>query len=188
MIRSFKGISPQIADSAFIAEGAMVIGDVAVGKEASIWYNCVVRGDVNFIRIGDRSNIQDLSVLHVTHKKDADDPGAPLIIGDDVTVGHGVTLHGCTIEDGAFVGMQAMIMDHALIGKGALVGARALVTEGTVVAPGTLWVGAPAKYKRDLTPDEVAWLGRSSGNYVRYSRDYLAEEASAASLGAGIGP
>lgn len=188
MIRSFKGISPRIAASAFIAEGAMVIGDVAVGKEASIWYNCVVRGDVNFIRIGDRSNIQDLSVLHVTHKKDADDPGAPLIIGDDVTVGHGVTLHGCTIEDGAFVGMQAMIMDHALIGKGALVGARALVTEGTVVAPGTLWVGAPAKYKRDLTPDEVAWLGRSSGNYVRYSRDYLAEEASAASLGAGIGP
>lgn len=177
MIRPFKGIAPKIAGSAFIAEGAVVIGDVAVGEEASIWYNCVVRGDVNFIRIGDRTNIQDLSVLHVTHKKNAEDPGAPLVIGNDVTVGHSVTLHGCTIEDGAFVGMQAIIMDNVVVGKGSLVGARALVTEGTVIPPGTLWVGAPAKYKRDLTPDEVAWLGRSAGNYVRYSRDYLNEQA-----------
>ena len=175
MIRPFKGITPRIADSAFIAEGAVIIGEVTIGQEASIWYNCVVRGDVNFISIGDRSNIQDLSMLHVTHKKNAQDPGAPLIIGNDVTVGHSVTLHGCTIEDGAFIGMQAMIMDHAVIGKGALVGARALVTEGTVVTPGTLWVGAPAKYKRDLSADEIAWLGRSAGNYVRYSRDYLAD-------------
>ena len=173
MIRPFKGISPKIAASAFIAEGAVVIGDVSIGQEASIWYNCVVRGDVNFISIGDRTNIQDLSMLHVTHRKNADDPGAPLVIGNDVTVGHSVTLHGCTIEDGAFVGMQAMIMDKAVVGKGALVGARALVTEGTIIPPGTLWVGAPAKYKRDLTPNEVAWLGRSAGNYVRYSREYL---------------
>jgi len=173
MIRSFKGISPKIDDSAFVAEGAVVIGDVTVGRDASIWYNCVVRGDVNFIRIGDRSNIQDLSMLHVTHKKNAQDPGAPLVIGADVTVGHSVTLHGCTIEDGAFIGMQAMVMDNAVVGKGALVGARALVTEGTVIPPDTLWVGAPAKYKRDLTPDEVAWLGRSAGNYVRYARQYL---------------
>ena len=175
MIRSFKGISPKIDSSAFIAEGAVVIGEVSIGKEASIWYNCVVRGDVNFISIGDRTNIQDLSMLHVTHKKNAQDPGAPLVIGSDVTVGHSVTLHGCTIEDGAFIGMQAMIMDKAVVGKGAVVGDRALVTEGTIIAPGTLWVGAPAKYKRDLTPDEVAWLGRSAGNYVRYSREYLDE-------------
>ena len=173
MIRPFKGVSPKIADSAFIAEGAVVIGDVSIGKEASIWYNCVVRGDVNSISIGERSNIQDLSMLHVTHKKNADDPGAPLVIGNDVTVGHSVTLHGCTIEDGAFIGMQAMVMDHAVVGKGALVGARALVTEGTIIPPATLWVGSPAKYKRDLTPIEVAWLGRSAGNYVRYSREYL---------------
>lgn len=173
MIRSFKGISPKIDESAFVAEGAVVIGDVTIGRDASIWYNCVVRGDVNSISIGDRSNIQDLSMLHVTHKKHADDPGAPLIIGDDVTVGHSVTLHGCTIEDGAFIGMQAMIMDKAVVGKGALVGARALVTEGTVIPPATLWVGAPARYKRDLTPDEVAWLGRSAGNYVKYAREYL---------------
>ncbi|HEY5514262.1 MAG TPA: gamma carbonic anhydrase family protein [Geomonas sp.] len=173
MIRSFKGISPKIDKSAFVAEGAVVIGDVTIGRDASIWYNCVVRGDVNSISIGARSNIQDLSMLHVTHKKHADDPGAPLIIGDGVTVGHSVTLHGCTIEDGAFIGMQAMIMDKAVVGKGALVGARALVTEGTVIPPATLWVGAPARYKRDLTPDEVAWLGRSAGNYVKYAREYL---------------
>ena len=176
MIRSFKGFSPRIASSAFVAQGAVVIGEVSIGEEASIWYNCVVRGDVNFISIGDRTNIQDLSMLHVTHKKHVDDPGAPLIIGNDVTVGHSVTLHGCTIEDGAFIGMQAMIMDKAVVGKGALVGARALVTEGTVIPPATLWVGAPAKYKRDLTADEIAWLGRSAGNYVRYSREYLEDE------------
>jgi carbonic anhydrase/acetyltransferase-like protein (isoleucine patch superfamily) len=175
VIRPFKGKAPKIDQSAFIAEGAVIIGDVAIGKESSIWYNCVVRGDVNFIAIGDRTNIQDLSMLHVTHKKNAEDPGAPLIIGNDVTVGHSVTLHGCRIEDGAFVGMQAIIMDNVVVGKGSLIGARALVTEGTVIPPGTLWVGAPAKYKRDLTPDEVAWLSKSAGNYVRYSRDFLAE-------------
>ncbi|ABB33750.1 hexapeptide transferase family protein [Geobacter metallireducens RCH3] len=173
MIRSFQGMNPRIDSSAFIAETAVVIGDVTVGAESSIWYNVVVRGDVNFIRIGARSNIQDLTMLHVTHKKHADDPGAPLVIGDDVTVGHSVTLHGCTIENGAFIGMQAMVMDKAVVGEGALVGARALVTEGTVIPPHTLWVGAPARYKRDLTPDEIAWLKRSAGNYVRYSREYL---------------
>lgn len=173
MIRSFQGMQPKIDSSAFIAETAVVIGDVTMGAESSIWYNVVARGDVNFIRIGARSNIQDLSMLHVTHKKHADDPGAPLIIGDDVTVGHSVTLHGCTIENGAFIGMQAMVMDKAVVGEGALVGARALVTEGTVIPPHTLWVGAPARYKRDLTADEIAWLQRSAGNYVRYSREYL---------------
>lgn len=173
MIRSFQGMPPRIDSSVFIAETAVVIGDVTVGAESSIWYNVVVRGDVNFIRIGARSNIQDLTMLHVTHKKHADDPGAPLVIGDDVTVGHSVTLHGCTIENGAFIGMQAMVMDKAVVGEGALVGARALVTEGTVIPPHTLWVGAPARYKRDLTPDEIAWLKRSAGNYVKYSREYL---------------
>jgi len=111
-------------------------------------------------------------MLHVTHKKHAEDPGAPLIIGDDVTIGHSVTLHGCTIANGVFVGMQAMIMDKAVIGEGALIGARALVTEGTIVPPHTLWIGAPAKYKRDLTPDERAWLKRSAGNYVRYAEQF----------------
>ncbi len=177
MIRSFKEMTPQIDPTAFIAETAVVIGEVSIGAESSLWYNVVARGDVNFISIGERSNIQDLTMLHVTHKKHADDPGAPLIIGDDVTIGHSVTLHGCTLENGCFIGMQAMVMDKAVVGEGALVGARALVTEGTVIPPNTLWVGAPAKQKRDLTTDEIAWLKRSPQNYVRYSREYLDDPA-----------
>jgi carbonic anhydrase/acetyltransferase-like protein (isoleucine patch superfamily) len=166
-------VQPRIDESAFVAETAVIIGDVEMGPQSSIWYNCVARGDVNFIRIGARSNVQDLSMLHVTHKKHAADPGAPLIIGDDVTIGHSVTLHGCTLENGCFIGMQAIIMDKAVVGEGALVGARSLVTEGTIIPPRTLWVGAPAKYKRDLTPDEVDWLGKSAGNYVRYALQYI---------------
>jgi len=177
MIRSFKGMQPQIDPSAFIAETAVIIGDVTIGKESSIWYNVVARGDVNAIRIGDRTNIQDLTMLHVTHRKGPDDPGAPLVIGNDVTVGHSVTLHGCTLEDGCFIGMQAMVMDKAVVGRGALVGARALVTEGTIIPPHTLWVGSPAKYKRDLTPAEIEWLARSPQNYVRYSREFLDDPA-----------
>ena len=175
MIRSFQGIQPKIDPTVFIAETAVIVGDVQIGPQSSIWYNVVVRGDVNFIRIGSRTNIQDLSMLHVTHKKDAEDPGAPLIIGDDVTVAHSVTLHGCTVENGAFIGMQAIVMDKVVVGEGALIGARALVTEGTRIPPHTLWVGAPAKYKRDLTPDEIAWLGRSAGNYVSYALQYINE-------------
>ena len=173
MIRPFQGIHPKIDPTVFIAETAVIVGDVEIGSESSIWYNVVARGDVNFIRIGKRTNIQDLSMLHVTHKKDAADPGAPLIIGDDVTVGHSVTLHGCTVKKGAFIGMQAIVMDKVVIGEGALVGARALVTEGTVITPHTLWVGSPARYRRDLTADEIAWLSRSAGNYVNYARQYF---------------
>lgn len=173
MIRPFQGIHPKIDPTAFIAETAVVVGEVEIGAQSSLWYNVVARGDVNFIRIGARSNIQDLSMLHVTHKKGPDDPGAPLVIGDDVTVGHSVTLHGCTIENGAFIGMQAIVMDKAVVGEGALVGARALVTEGTVIPPHTLWVGAPAKYKRDLTQEEIAWLRKSPQNYVKYTLQYI---------------
>jgi len=175
LIRTFQGMEPKIDPSVFVAETAVIIGDVEIGEQSSIWYNCVLRGDVNFIRIGARSNIQDLSMLHVTHKENADDPGAPLIVGNDVTVGHSVTLHGCTLKDGCFIGMQAMVMDKAVVGEGALVGARALVTEGTVVAPHTLWIGAPARYKRDLTPDEIAWLQQSPQNYVNYAMQYSAD-------------
>ncbi|MDD2365520.1 MAG: gamma carbonic anhydrase family protein [Desulfuromonadaceae bacterium] len=173
MIKTFQNIEPTIHDSAFIAETAVIIGDVEIGEQSSVWYNCVVRGDVNRIRIGARSNVQDLSMLHVTHKKNAEDPGAPLIIGDDVTIGHSVTLHGCTLQNGCFIGMQAMVMDNAVVGEGALVGARALVTEGTNIPPHTLWVGAPARYKRDLTADEIVWLKKSPGNYVKYSLQYI---------------
>lgn len=112
-------------------------------------------------------------MLHVTHRKGEGDPGAPLVIGNDVTVGHSVTLHGCTVENGAFIGMQAIVMDKAVVGEESLVGARALVTEGTIIPPRTLWVGAPAKYKRDLTPEEIAWLKKSPQNYVKYSLQYI---------------
>lgn len=173
MIRSFQGINPRIDPTVFIAETAVIVGDVEIGPQSSIWYNVVARGDVNFIRIGSRTNIQDLSMLHVTHKKNAEDPGAPLIIGDDVTVGHSVTLHGCTVENGAFIGMQAIVMDKVVVGEGALVGARALITEGTSIPPHTLWVGTPAKYKRDLTSEEIAWLAKSAGNYVNYALQYI---------------
>lgn len=177
MIRPFQGVHPKIDESVFIAETAVIVGNVEIGPQSSIWYNVVARGDVNFIRIGSRTNIQDLSMLHVTHKKDAEDPGAPLIIGNDVTVGHSVTLHGCTVENGAFIGMQAIIMDKVIIGEGALVGARSLVTQETVIPPHTLWVGSPARYKRDLTPEEIAWLARSSDNYVKYALQYIQDES-----------
>jgi len=173
MIRSFQGTAPKIDPTAFIAETAVIVGDVEIGAQSSIWYNVVARGDVNFIRIGSRTNIQDLSMLHVTHRKNENDPGAPLVIGDDVTVGHSVTLHGCTIGNGAFIGMQSIVMDKAVIGEGALVGARSLVTERTVVPPYTLWVGTPAKFKRELTSEEIAWLKKSPQNYVKYALQYI---------------
>ena len=173
MIRPFQGIHPKIDATAFIAETAVIIGDVQIEARSSLWYNVVARGDVNFIRIGKGTNIQDLCMLHVTHRKDAGDPGAPLIIGDGVTVGHSVTLHGCTVEKGAFIGMQAIVMDKATVGEGALVGARSLVTEGTTIPPHTLWLGAPARYKRDLTPGEIAWIENSAENYMNYALQYL---------------
>jgi gamma-carbonic anhydrase len=172
MIRPFKGILPRIEPDTFIAETAVIIGDVEIASRSSIWYNTVIRGDVNFIRIGSGTNIQDLSMLHVTHRKDDDHPGAPLIIGNGVTIAHSVTLHGCNIKDGAFIGMQAVIMDNAVVGEEALVGARALVTEGTIIQPRTLWLGAPARYKRDLTLDEIDRIRRSALNYTRYAEDY----------------
>ncbi len=173
MIRSFNGIIPNINPSAFIAESATVIGDVHIGFESSLWYNVVARGDVNYIRIGARTNIQDLSVLHVTGSRGEDYPGEALLIGDDVTVGHNVTVHGCRIENGAFIGMKSMIMDRAIIGCCAMIGAGSLVTEGTIVPPRTLWMGTPAKYKRDLTVSELARAAETGASYVRLARQYL---------------
>jgi carbonic anhydrase/acetyltransferase-like protein (isoleucine patch superfamily) len=173
MIRPFKDIIPKIDPSSFIAETAVIIGDVEIGPHSSIWYNTVIRGDVNHIRIGKGTNIQDLSMLHVTHRKDTRDPGAPLIIGDFVTVAHCVTLHGCTIDNGAFIGMQAVVMDKVVVGEESLVGARALVTEGTIIPPRTLWIGSPARFKRDLTTEELERIRKSASNYVRYAEDFL---------------
>jgi carbonic anhydrase/acetyltransferase-like protein (isoleucine patch superfamily) len=137
-LRSYRGKSPVIAPDAFVDESAQVIGDVAVGARSSIWFNCVVRGDVHYIRIGEETNVQDLSCLHVLRDR------FPLVLGNRVTIGHSVTLHGCTIEDGCLVGMASTILDGAVIGQGCLVAAGSLVTPGTKVPPFSLVMGSPA--------------------------------------------
>lgn len=167
MIRAFQGVLPKIPKSCFIEETAVVIGDVVMGEQCSVWFHAVIRGDVNYIRIGDRTNVQDLSMLHVTHDTH------PLVIGSDVTIGHHVVLHGCTIQDRVLVGMGAIVMDGAVIGEGSIVGAGALVTEGTIVPPKSLILGSPAKVKRPVTDKELAWIKESADNYVRYARIYM---------------
>ena len=167
MIRTYQGVRPKIADSAFVEETAAVIGDVVIGEESSVWFNTVIRGDVHFIRIGSRTNIQDLCVIHVSHGT------YPTVLGDDVTIGHRVVLHGCTIKDRVLIGMGAIIMDGAVIGEDCVVGAGALVTEQTVVPPKSLILGAPAKVKRAVTDKELAWIKESAHNYVSYAKQYL---------------
>jgi carbonic anhydrase/acetyltransferase-like protein (isoleucine patch superfamily) len=167
MIRAFQGTLPKIPKSCFIEETAVVIGDVVMGEECSVWFHAVIRGDVNSIRIGDRTNVQDLSMLHVTHDTH------PLVIGSEVTIGHHVVLHGCTIQDRVLVGMGAIVMDGAMIGEGSIVGAGALVTEGTIVPPKSLILGSPAKVKRPVTDKELAWIKESAENYVRYAHTYM---------------
>lgn len=147
----------------------MVIGDVVMGEDCSVWFHAVIRGDVHYIRIGNRTNIQDLCMLHVTHDTH------PLLIGNEVTVGHHVVLHGCTIKDRVLVGMGAIIMDGAVIGEDSVVGAGALVTEGTIVPPQSLILGSPAKVKRPVTEQELRWIKESAENYVRYARKYLSD-------------
>lgn len=171
MIRTFQGIKPKIAESVFIEETAVVIGDVVIGEDCSVWFNSVIRGDVNYIRLGDRTNVQDLCVLHVTHDT------APLVIGNDVTIGHKVVLHGCTIKDRVLIGMGAIIMDGAMIGEDCVVGAGALVTEGTVVPPKSLILGSPAKVKRTVSQQELAWIKESAQNYITYAKQYLNDPA-----------
>lgn len=172
MITGFNGVLPAIDSSAFIAPTAVIIGDVKIGAESSIWFNVVVRGDVNYIRIGDRTNIQDLTMLHVTGSKGEGDPGQPLQIGNDVTVGHGVTLHGCTVADGAFIGMNSLIMDRCVVGTGSVIAAGSLVAEGTVIPPNTLWIGSPAKLKRVITADEVSRFSRIAVSYINLAKTY----------------
>lgn len=167
MIRSFQGVVPKIPASCFVEDTAVVIGDVVMGENCSVWFNAVIRGDVNYIRIGNRTNVQDLCILHVTHDTH------PLLIGNDVTIGHHVVLHGCTIHDRVLVGMGSIIMDGAVVGEDSVVGAGALIVEGTVVPPKSLILGAPAKVKRSVTEKELAWVKESADNYVKYARQYM---------------
>lgn len=173
MTYPFKKWSPVLGDKSWIADSADVIGNITVGKDCSIWFGCVVRGDVHYITIGDRTNIQDLSMIHVTHyKKDDMSDGDPTIIGSDVTIGHRVMLHGCKIEDACLIGMSATILDGAVIGKESIVGAGALVTKNKKFPPRSLIVGSPAKVIRELNDDEVAELYASAKRYVSFKEDY----------------
>lgn len=167
MILPFQGIRPRIHESVFVAHSADIIGDVEIGANSSIWYQVVIRGDVNDIRIGSRTNIQDHSMLHVTRRK------APLRVGNEVTVGHRVTLHGCTVGNRVLLGMGAIVMDHAVIEDDCMIGAGALVTQGTRIPSGHLAIGSPARVARPLKPEEIAFLKQSAENYVGDSREYL---------------
>ncbi len=166
-ILPYKGMLPKIASDAFIAPGAHIIGDVEIGSKVGVWFNCVIRGDVAEVRIGDRTNIQDGTVIHVTRN------GHPTIIGQGVTIGHQAMLHACKLEDGSFIGMSATIMDDAIVESGAMVAAGALVPPRKVVKSGQIWAGNPAKYLRDLTPEEAAFIKKSEDNYVKHVEEYL---------------
>ncbi len=166
MIRAFRGIAPQIDPTAFIAENATIIGDVHVGARSSVWFGAVLRGDVFHIRIGEDTSIQDNSVIHVTHSQHATQ------VGSKVTVGHSVTLHGCTVGDLCIVGMGAVILDQAEVGDRCIVGAGALVTPGTKIPAGHLAVGSPARPKRALTDEELTWLEASALHYVELAKRY----------------
>lgn len=174
MVMNFKNFAPSIGENVFIAPSADVIGRVKIGKDSSIWFGTVVRGDVHYITIGERTSIQDLSMVHITHhKRDDETDGYPTTIGNDVTVGHKVMLHGCTIEDACLIGMSATILDGAVIGKESIVGAGALVTKGKVFPPRSLIMGSPAKLVRELTDSEVEELYASAKRYVAFKNEYL---------------
>lgn len=171
-LQPFLGRMPLLADGAWVHDSARLIGDVAVGADSSIWCGAVVRGDVHHICIGARTNIQDNSVLHVSHKTLRNPHGAPLIIGDDVTVGHGVILHGCTIGNACLIGMGSLIMDNAAIEPETLLGAGSLVAENTVLRSGFLYLGRPAKPVRPLSAEELDYLYYSARHYVALARQY----------------
>jgi len=167
ILRRYGDKVPQVGDGTFIADNAVLVGDVVVGARSSIWYGAVLRGDVFYIRIGDETSIQDNTVIHVTHGKNA------TLVGNRVTVGHSVNLHGCVIHDRCIIGMGSIVLDAADVGERCIVGAGSLVTAGSRIPPGTLAIGSPARPKRDLTADELSWLDVSASHYVELARTYL---------------
>ncbi len=169
MIRPYQGTYPQIHPTAFIEESAQVIGDVSIGEESSVWFNAVVRGDCFYIRVGNRTNIQDGTVIHVTTATHA------TILEDEVTVGHNVTLHGCYVERGSLIGIGSIVMDAVRVGARSLIAAGSLLTPGTQIPPRSLVMGAPARVKRRLTDEEVAGLEIFWKNYIEFTRAYKAE-------------
>lgn len=169
-IYELDGVAPRLADTAWVADNAQVIGDVVIGDGASVWFGTTVRGDTDTITIGAGSNVQDGSVLHA-------DDGVPLVIGENVTVGHQVMLHGCTIGDESLIGIGAIVLNGARIGKGSVVAAGALVPEGMEVPPGSMVMGTPAKVRRPVTPEETARFAENAQRYIRYRQDFREEPA-----------
>jgi carbonic anhydrase/acetyltransferase-like protein (isoleucine patch superfamily) len=169
MIRSYKGVTPTIPASCYVDDSAQIIGDVVLGEHASVWMNAVVRGDVHSIRIGAHSNIQDCSVLHGMKEQYG------VFLGEYVTVGHSVTLHGCVIEDRCLIGMGSIILNGAKIGAGSIIAAGTLIPEKTVVEPGSLWMGSPGKFRRKLEEKDRESIMRYANNYLGYKETYLAE-------------
>lgn len=167
----YRGVHPRIDPTAVLFDGAVVAGDVEIGAESSLWFNVVVRGDVNFVRIGRRTNIQDLSLVHVTRAQH------PCVIGDEVTIGHAAVVHGCEIRDRSLIGMGSVILDGAVVGPMAYVGAGSLVTMGTVIPTGRLALGRPARVVRDLTDEEMAFFEKSAANYVGDAAAYVGRSA-----------
>lgn len=169
-VYSYESSTPRCEHSCFLAPTATLVGDVKIGAHASVWYNCVLRGDVNSICVGSHSNIQDGTIIHVRSNELGKNKPMPTTIGDYVTVGHSALLHACTLHDLSFVGMQAMVMDFAVIETYAMVAAGALVPPGVIVKSGELWVGRPAKKLRDLREDERAFIRRSAQAYADFAR------------------
>ncbi len=169
MIRSYRGVEPKIAASAYIHPSAQVIGDVFIGERSSVWCQTTVRGDVHYIRIGEETNVQDNCCLHVMTGQ------YPVILGNRVTVGHSVTLHGCVVEDHCLIGIGAIVLNGAVVGSGSIVAAGALVTEGTRIPPGSVVMGFPAKVRRAATDQDSAMIRSHAANYVDYRQTYLEE-------------
>ncbi len=169
LIKSVRGFTPQIGENTFLADNATVIGDVIIGNNCSIWFNAVLRGDVNSIRIGNRVNIQDGSVIHTLYEKSVTE------IGDDVSIGHNVVIHGAKIEDGALIGMGAIILDHAVIGEGSIIAAGAVVLSNTIVKPGSIYAGVPAKFVKKVDTEQSKEMNQKiARNYLMYSEWYKA--------------
>lgn len=166
MILPYRGVTPTVDPTAFVAPGAVIIGDVTIGRDSGIWFNAVVRGDINVIRIGERTNVQDGCILHVASERFG------LFVGSEVTVGHGAILHACVVGDGVLVGMGAIVLDGAEVGEGSLVAAGSLVRMGDVIPPGVLAAGSPARVIRPLRAEEVGTIRRTAADYVGYARNY----------------
>lgn len=175
-IQCYQGLLPQIGAEVYLHATALVIGNVHLAEQVSVWPGTVIRGDVNYIHIGAGTNVQDLSVLHVSHKSSWDPQGAPLIIGQHVTIGHKVILHGCTIEDECLIGMGSIVMDKVIVQKHVLLAAGSLVPEGRVLESGFLYMGSPAKKIRPLTEAEIAYFIYSAKHYMRLKNQYLADQ------------